>query len=251
MLRRYATEAGFTAVRTRRRAATGHSSVIEPALLRVPSFRNGVLVSLTWFAAGPGFALGLTIYLQEARGITPFLAGLVMLPASATSVLGAWLGGRHVLRLGRVLTGTGMVLVLVSTLGILALLHSDLSTTAVLIGIPALQLVQGLGGGLVVSPNHTMMLMDVPSTQGSAASAIGQLGQRISNSVGVATASMAYYATIYGTSFSLTDAPAALHRDALDHATAVSCLFLCTAITVAVVDLRRQTHTRRQPLAVG
>lgn len=237
--------------RSRRRVASGRSSVIDPDLLRVPSFRNGVLVSLTWFAAGPGFALGLTIYLQEARGISPFLAGLVMLPASATSVLGAWLGGRHVLRLGRVLTATGMVLVLLSTVGTLALLHSELSTVAVLIGIPALQLVQGLGGGLVVSPNHTMMLMDVPSAQGSAASAIGQLGQRISNSVGVATASMAYYSTIYGTNFSLTDAPAPLHRDALDHTTAVSCLFLCTAITVAVLDLRRQTRARRQPLAVG
>jgi hypothetical protein len=31
---------------------------------------HGVLVSLTWFAAGPGIALALTVYLQEARGIT-------------------------------------------------------------------------------------------------------------------------------------------------------------------------------------
>lgn len=230
------------AARSRRRVAAGRSSVIDPGLLRVPSFRNGVLVSLTWFAAGPGFALGLTIYLQEARGVTPFLAGLVMLPSSATSVLGAWLGGRYVLRLGRVLTGTGMLLVLVSTLGVLALLHSDLSTAAVLAGIPLLQLVQGLGGGLVVSPNHTMMLMDVPSSQGSAASAIGQLGQRISNSVGVAAASMAYYSTIYGAGDSLTDAPAALHLDALDVATAVSCLFLCAAVAVAVADLRRTSR---------
>ncbi|MGB3441458.1 MAG: MFS transporter [Actinophytocola sp.] len=236
--------AALFVARSRRRVAAGRSGVIDPDLLRVGSFRNGVLVSLTWFAAGPGFALGLTIYLQEARGITPFLAGLVMLPSSATSVLGAWLGGRYVVRLGRVLTGTGMLLVLVSTLATLAVLHSDLTTTAVLVCIPALQLVQGLGGGLVVSPNHSMTLMDVPATQGSAASAIGQLGQRISNSMGVATASMAYYSTIYSAGFSLTDAPSALHRDALDRATVVASLFLCAALVVVLVDLRRQSRVR-------
>ncbi|MET0132226.1 MAG: MFS transporter, partial [Kibdelosporangium sp.] len=241
--------AALFVARSRRRVAAGRSGVIDPGLLRIPSFRNGVLVSLTWFAAGPGIALGLTIYLQEARDFTPFVAGLVMLPSSATSVLGAWLGGRYVVRLGRVLTGTGMLLVLVSTLGTLVLLHSDLSAAAVLAGIPALQLVQGLGGGLVVSPNHSMTLMDVPATQGSAASAIGQLGQRISNSMGVATASMAYYSTIYGAGFTLTDAPGSLHRDALDGSTLVACLFLCVALTIVLVDLRRQTRGRPLPSA--
>ncbi|MFE9750933.1 MFS transporter [Saccharothrix saharensis] len=230
--------------RSRQRVATGRSGVIDPALLRIPSFRNGVLVSLTWFAAGPGVALALTVHLQEARGATPFLAGLVVLPSSATSVLGAWLGGRYVARFGRVLTGAGMLLVLSSTLGTVALLHSDLTTASVLAVIPLLQLVQGLGGGLVVSPNHAMTLVDVPSAQGSAAGAIGQLGQRISNSIGVAAASMAYYSTIYGAGSTLTDAPAVLHRDALDRATAVACLFLCAAIVVVVVDLRRRHRAR-------
>ncbi|QQQ74148.1 MFS transporter [Saccharothrix sp. 6-C] len=238
--------AALFSARSRRRVAAGRSGVIDPALLRIPSFRNGVLVSLTWFAAGPGVALALTVYLQEARGVTPFLAGLVVLPSSATSVLGAWLGGRHVARLGRVLTGTGMLLVLAGTLGTLALLHSDLSTAAVLAVIPALQLVQGLGGGLVVSPNHSMTLVDVPPAQGSAAGAIGQLGQRVSNSTGVAAASMAYYSTIYGAGSTLTDAPAALHRDALDRATAVAGLFLCAALVVVVVDLRRRSRARHE-----
>ncbi|MGM1064563.1 MFS transporter [Saccharothrix sp. Mg75] len=236
--------AALFAARARRRAAAGRSGVVDPALLRIASFRNGVLVSLTWFAAGPGIALALTLHLQEARGVTPFLAGLVVLPSSATSVLGAWLGGRYVARLGRVLTATGMLLVLAGALGTLALLHGDLSTTAVLAGIPVLQLVQGLGAGLVVSPNHSMTLVDVPAAQGSAAGALGQLGQRISNSVGVATASTAYYSTIYGAGFTLIDAPDALHGVALDRATAVACLFLAAALAVAVTDLRRQTRAR-------
>ncbi|OLF06930.1 hypothetical protein BLA60_29135 [Actinophytocola xinjiangensis] len=237
--------AALFVVRSRRRAAAGRSGVIDPGLLRVGSFRNGVLVSLTWFAAGPGIALALTVYLQEAREISPFLAGVVLLPSSATSVLGAWLGGRYVRRLGRVLTATGMLLVLASTLATVVLLHTALPTPAVLTLIPLLQLGYGLGGGLVVSPNHSMMLMDVPPAQGSAASAIGQLGQRISNSVGVACASMAYYSTVYATGHTLTDAPAGLHRDALDLATVVACLFLLAALAVALADLRRRTRSRR------
>ena len=236
--------AALFALRSRRRVAAGRVGVIDPGLLRIPSFRNGVLVSLTWFAAGPGIALALTVYLQEARDVSPFLAGLVMLPSSATSVLGAWLGGRYVMRLGRLLTGTGMLLVLVSTLETVALLHTTLSTPAVLACVPVLQLVQGFGSGLVVSPNHSMTLMDVPATQGSAAGATGQLGQRISNSMGVATASMAYYSTIYGAGHTLADAPGPLHRHALDLATTTSCLFLGAAIAVVLADLRRRTRTR-------
>jgi MFS family permease len=236
--------AALFTTRARRRAATGRSGVLDPTLLRIASFRNGVLVSLTWFAAGPGLALALTLHLQEARGVTPFLAGLVVLPSSATSVLGAWLGGRYVARLGRVLTATGMLLVLAGALATPALLHTDLPTPAALTGVAVLQLVQGLGAGLVVSPNHVMTLVDVPAARGGAAGALGQLGQRNSNSVGVATASTAYYATIYGAGFTLAGAPGALHGVALDRATAVACLFLSAAITVAVVDLRRQARAR-------
>lgn len=228
---------------SRRRAAAGRSTVIDIALLRIASFRNGVLVSLTWFASGPGFALGLTIYLQEALGFTPFLAGLVMLPSSITSAYGAWIGGRLVGSWGRALTGTGMVLALVSTSATLAVLHTDLGTPALLVVIPLLQLVAGMGAGFVVSPNHAMSLMDVPPLQGSAASAIGQLGQRISNSFGVAAASVAYYSTIYGPGFTLERAPGSLHLTALDRTVVVSLCFLAAALLVVLLDRRRQIRT--------
>jgi len=50
-------------------------------------------------------------------------------------------------------------------------------------------------------------------------SATSVLGAWLSNTLGVATASMAYYSTIYGAGFTLTEAPGPLHRDALDRAT--------------------------------
>jgi len=226
--------------RSRTRVLARRSAVIDPTLLRIRSFRNGVLVSLTWFASGPGVNLGLTIYLQQAHAFSPAEAGLVMLPSSATSILGAYLGGRLVVRWGRVLSITGMTLVLVSVMATLTVIHAGPSTAALLFAIPLLQLISGMGGGLVVSPNHSMTLQDVPPAQGSAASAIGQLGQRISNSLGVATASMAYYSMIYGHGHTLVDAPADLHLAALDRSTCVALSFLGLALLVVVADLRRQ-----------
>lgn len=226
--------------RSRARVVAGLDAVIDPTLLRIRSFRNGVLVSLTWFASGPGVNLGLTIYLQQAHGFSPAQAGLVTLPSFATSLLGAYLGGRLVARWGRVLTITGMTSAFVGIVLTLVAVHTTTSVTALLIAVPALQLLSGLGSGLVVSPNHSMTLQDVPPTQGSAASAIGQLGQRVANSLGVAAASMAYYSTIYGPGWRLSDAPSALHRSAYDRSTTVALLFLLLAFWIVCLDYWRQ-----------
>jgi len=229
--------------RSRRRVAAGRSAVISPDLLRIASFRTGVLVSLTWFASGPALNLGLMIYLQEAEGLSAFTTGLLLLPSAATSVLGAQLGGRLVQTRGRLLTLTGMLCVLVSVVGTLAVLLSGLTLAAVVVAVPLLQLLNGLGGGLVVSPNHSMTLQDVPRDQGSAASSIGQLGQRVANSLGVATASMAYYAVVYGAGTTLAGASVALHATALTRSTLVALGFLLAALLVVALDLRR---TRRE-----
>lgn len=233
--------------RSRARVVRGRSSVIDPTLLRIASFRNGVLVSLTWFASGPATNLGLMVYVQEARGLSAFATGLILLPSSATSVLGAHLGGRLVDRWGRVLSATGMGLVLFTLVSTLVLVHATTSTTALLVGIPLLQLVSGLGGGLVVSPNHTMTLHDVPREQGSAASAIGQLGQRVANSVGVALASVAYYSVVYGAGHTLATAPDAMHLTSFGRSTLVAIAFLLAALAVVLLDRRRQV---RVPAAV-
>lgn len=233
-------------VRSRRRSRAGRSPLLNPDLLTLPSFRNGVLISATWFAAVPGFALALTIYLQQVEGLSPFLAGLVTLPAALGSATGASIGGRVVTRWGRWLTSLGMVLVLVSMAGTLLLVRGDLPGTAVLGGVTALQGLSGLGAGMVVSPNHAQMLAGVPPGEGSAASALGQLGQRLSNSFGVAAASVAYFTAVYGAGWSLATAPAVHHLDATFRATAVAVCFLLAALAVAFIDLRRQRRAARQ-----
>lgn len=226
---------------SRRVAAAGRAGIIDARLLTVPSFRSGVLVSLTWFASGPGVNLAVLVYLQAARDLSPFEVGLMMLPSSLTSVLGAHLGGRFVDRWGRALTVTGILVTLVGVSGTVGLVAAGASTLVLVVAVPALQLLSGLGGGLVVSPNHTMTLQDIPRDRGSAAGAIGQLGQRIANSLGVSTASMVYYSPIYGSGRTLATATEEMHRHALYGAVAVAVTYLVAALAVVLRDLGRRT----------
>jgi MFS family permease len=236
--------------RSRRRSASGRSPLIDPDLLRLPSFRNGVLISATWFAAVPGFSLALTIHLQQVEGLSPFHAGLVMLPSAIGSAIGAGIGGRVVTSWGRRLTALGMALALASMAGTLTVVGGGTPLPALTVLVGALQLVQGVGAGMVVSPNHSQMLDDVPPVQGSAASAIGQLGQRLANSFGVAGASVAYFTVVYGSGWTLSSAPASSHTSGMIRASVVAAGFLLAALAVALVDLARQRGAARASIAV-
>ncbi|MFZ8428662.1 MFS transporter, partial [Staphylococcus aureus] len=55
----------------------------------------------------------------------------------------------------------------------------------------------GLAGGLVISPNQTLTLADIPVSSGGVAGSVGQLGQRIGTAVGTAIALALFYATVY------------------------------------------------------
>lgn len=222
---------------TRARMRRGAPTIIDVALLRIASFRNGVLLSLLWFASGAGFSLALGIHLQSGRGLTPFSAGLVLLPSAIGAVVGSQVGGRLVTQWGRGLTLAGMALSMCTMVAVVGLLHLG---DDVMAAIAALTFLSGIGGGFVVSPNHTQTLMDVPADKGSSAGSLGQLAQRVSNSLGVAATSMAVYAVVYGTGFSLSTAPRAVHVAALDQATLVALGFLVAAAAVALGDWRRQ-----------
>ena len=89
-----------------------------------------------------------------------------------------------------------------------------------------------------------MTLREVPRSRSSAASAIGQLGQRMANSVGVATASVAYFAPVYGAGHTLADAPRQAHVTAFLSACAVSLAFLAAALAVVLLD--RRSRARQQ-----
>lgn len=222
----------------RRYAADGRLPLLDAALLRTPSYRNAMLVAAIWLACGPGVSLALMLYLQLALGLSPVTAALVLLPSSVGSAIGARWAARRVLRWGRIITIAGL---LASATGIVgsALVAAYLPVAMGGLLIAGTQFVNGLGSGMVISPNHVLLLLDVPPEKGSLAASIGHLTQRIGNSLGLAATSAAFYSVIYGAAGQLSDAGRGTYLRALVAGYAAAGAFFALALAAAVADMLR------------
>lgn len=229
----------------RRYLGRGLLPLLDGELLRTRSYRNALLVAASWLAAGPGVGLVMMLYLQLALGLSPFLAALVLLPSSAASAFGARWAARRVLRWGRVITLTGLF---TSAAGILVsvLAVNLLAQRPAIAVVTVAQILNGLGSGMVISPNHVLLLSDVPAEKGSLAASIGHLTQRIGNSLGIAATSAAFYAVVYGHAGELTNAGRSTYDSALVAGVVAAGLFFALAVWATVTDLVR-TRLYRTP----
>ena len=100
-----------------------------------------------------------------------------------------------------------------------------------------------LGGGLVISPNQTLALADVPVSEGGLAGSVGQLGQRIGTAVGTAVALALFYATIYRETGS-RDSLVVYHDAYLIGMSSVA-VFIALSFIVSIVDLSRRRAAAR------
>jgi MFS family permease len=107
-------------------------------------------------------------------------------------------GGRIVARYGRPLVAVGLVLVLAGLCAawIAAEVHPGRGV-AWITAVPLL--VAGVGSGLVIAPNQTITLSEVPPAQGGSAAGMLQTGQRVGTAAGIAAVGAVFFATIAGT----------------------------------------------------
>ena len=223
-------------------AATGRSPVLELALVRRPSFRNGVIVGTAFFAAMPALFLVATLYLQQGLALSALAAGSVSIGFALASALGSWLSGPRVDRLGRPLVIGGIV-VLITGFGLTLLLVHLVPTGAVPWAMAAALTLAGIGGGCVVGPNQTLTLSEVPVAQGGVAGSVVQLGQRVGTAVGVAVATSTFYGVLSREAGTETDATAYL--DAFSLALLVVIGLASLALVASLLDLRGRRHAAR------
>lgn len=231
----------------RRVALGGGEPLLAPALLRLRSFRNGAGIAFFWFAGAPGALLALTLFLQLKLGLTPALVGLLIVPSAIASAVAAWASSRFVVRHGRVVTVIGASTALAGlllSLGFAVLLPPDSVPWA----IAASQVVSGFGGGMIVSPNHTMTLAEVPRDRAGAASSISQLAQRLGNSLGMAATSAVFYGIVFGVSGGLGGAPPAAYDAAFLWSVALAVVTVVVVIVLAARDRGRQVSADRLAL---
>ena len=203
------------------------SAVLDPRVLREPSFRNGALLGAAYFAGFTSIFLVVTLYLQQVAGFSALQAGLVATPFAVGSGVAAHRSGRLVASHGRTLVVIGLVLVAVGVAG------TDLAIR--LVGPPGVGwvaavplLVAGIGSGLVISPNQTLTLAHVPLGRAGVAGSMLQIGQRIGTALGVAIALSTYYATL---------ASGGGGNAAAARALLVTAAFVVVALVVGFVDL--------------
>ena len=172
----------------------GGHPVISPRLLRLPTFRNGVVIGGLFFLAISGSNVVIALHLQTALGLSALHVALLALGGSVASAFSAWIGGRHSYRRGRAVIALGLA---VLALGLLTttVVCAWVTEHPSLVWLVALtQALSGLGAGLITAPNQSVSMMAVPREEGSVASSVFQVSQRMGTAIGVTVVLHVYFA---------------------------------------------------------
>ena len=162
------------------------------------SFAMGFAIALLYFAGFTAIFFIFSLYLQEGLGYSALEAGLTLSPFAIGSATASAVGGRFVSRLGRPLVATGLIVVGVgvgATMVAAAVVPGPKVGWAMALPL----LVAGVGSGLVVTPNITLTLSEVPVRQGGTAGGVLQTSQRLGAAAGIAIVGSVFFATVGGT----------------------------------------------------
>jgi MFS family permease len=225
-------------------ARIGHRQpLLNPRLLSdTRGYASGAALGLAYFVGFSGIFLVLAMYFQLALGYTPLDSGLAVTSFAVGSAVSAFAGGAIVARWGRRLTVCGLCFVVVGLLISAFVLRDHTGSASGLLAAGPL-LLAGVGSGMVISPNLTLTLGDVPVRVAGAAGGALQTGQRVGSSVGTALLAGVYY-TVLGL-------PGRTAGSAIFVALLCAVGFVLIALVIAVVELVRIGDRRmiRRPVA--
>ena len=228
--------AGFLA--WERRYSRRETPLIELNLFKVRSYGLGALIGLLYFAGFTTIFFIYTLYLQNGLKYSALEAGLAITPFALGSAGAAALGGRIVNRYGRPLVTLGLALVAAGLAGtVLALGLVPGSGGGWAAAGPLL--VAGLGSGLVISPNQTLTLAEVPVERAGSAGAVLQTGQRIGTAMGIAIVGAVFFSRLTATG---NDWGSALRTALL-----VTIGLVVVALAAALVDVVAARRADRTP----
>jgi len=211
----------------RRYAAKGREPVVDLDLFRLRSYSFGTFMITLYFAGFTPLFFVFTLYLQTGIKYSALAAGLAITPFALGSGVAATLGGQVVHRYGRPLVALGLCIVAVGFAFSLLAVHevprhgTGWATLAPL-------LLAGLGSGLVITPNQTLTLSEVPVPRAGTAGGLLQTGQRIGAAVGIAAVGAVFFAD---------EASTRNYADAYQHGILVALAFVASALVIAVIDI--------------
>ncbi|MEU6619645.1 MFS transporter [Streptomyces litmocidini] len=210
----------------RRCARSGAEPLVDLELFHVRSYWLGSLLILLYFAGFTSIFFVSTLYLQNGLHYTALQAGLTLTPFALGSAVAAGIGGRLVDRFGRPLVVFGLATVAIGLAGAAFAVHQVPGRGAGWALLAPL-LLAGIGSGLVISPNQTLTLSEVPVRHAGSAGGTLQTGQRVGSAVGIAAVGSVFFAQVAQDGWAT----------AYDHGLLVSIAFVGAALAAAVADV--------------
>ena len=168
--------------------------MLDPALLRDPTFAGANVVALLSVLAMFGVFFFFPIFLQSVVGFTAVEAGATLLPMTVVLAATTRVAGRLTDRHGPRLPMTaGMTLVAVALA-----LASRLGEGSGFVEVAPTLVVAGIGFALTMTPMTTAVLMSAPEDKSAVASAVVNTFRQIGGSLGVAVMGAVVAAEVHG-----------------------------------------------------
>ncbi|MFI9626074.1 MFS transporter [Streptomyces sp. NPDC052042] len=207
--------------------------VVDLSLFRVRSYWLGCLLALVYFGGFTSIFFITTLYLQNGLHYSALQAGLAITPFALGSAVAASPGGRLVGRFGRPLVVAGLTAVVVGLAATALAVHLVPGRGAGwAMAVPLL--LAGLGSGLVVAPNQTLTLAEVPVVTAGSAGGTLQTGQRVGSAIGIAAAGSVFFAQLGADGWAT----------AYDHGLVVALAFVVAALLIGLADMRGERRSR-------
>ncbi|MEW2432539.1 MFS transporter [Micromonospora sp. NPDC047644] len=218
-----------------RRYARRHQPLFDLRLFSFQSYTLGSVLALVYFGGFTAIFFIFTLFLQMGLGYSALVAGLAITPFALGSAAAAVLGGRIVNRFGRPLVAIGLLTVVVGLAATVIALRLFPDAPAPWVTAGPL-LVAGIGSGLVIAPNQTITLSEVPVGQSGSGAGMLQTGQRIGAAAGIAAVGSLFFSTLAGSRGDWTDA--------FEQSLMLAAGIIALALIAALIDIWR-THNHK------
>jgi EmrB/QacA subfamily drug resistance transporter len=158
--------------------------LVDLRFFRSIPFASAIAISVAAFAAFGGFLFLNTLYLQQARGLSPLQAGLATVPMALMTVVASPLSGRIVGRRGP----RAPLLIAGVSLTSACVLLTGVEATTPLAGLMAAYVLFGIGFGFVNAPITNTAVSGMPRAQAGVAAALATTSRQVGMTLGVAVA---------------------------------------------------------------
>lgn len=156
--------------------------LIDLRFFRSVPFSSSIALSVIAFASFGGFLFLTTLYLQDARGLSPVQAGIAVVPIALMTVVFSPVSGRMVGRSG----ARGPLAIAGVAFALACWMLVDIGPETSMARLVAAYVVFGIGFGFVNAPITNAAVSGMPVAQAGVAAAIATTSRQFGQAIGVA-----------------------------------------------------------------